>query len=154
MVVAHALVRGAGGIRGDAIDCLEPRNSRLNADRLEAELLVLTDTVEQLGQRLAGRVPISHETVAARAAEQLVDGHARGLALDVPQRGVDSRDGRHRHRAPSPIRAPIEELPHVLDATGVLADQQRRHVLLEVGDHGEFSVSYTHLRAHETDSYL
>ena len=67
--------------------------------------------------------------VARAAAEQLVDRHAERLALDVPQRGVDRGDRRHRHRPAPPVGALVEVLPDVLDAARVAPDQQRDHVV-------------------------
>ena len=99
VVVAHRRVADVGALRGDAVDRLQRRHAGLHADRLVPLLLVRADRVEQLGQLLAGRVPVGHQPVAARAAEQLVDRHPGRLALDVPQRHVDRRDRRHRHRA-------------------------------------------------------
>ena len=55
------------------------------------------------------------------------------LAENVPQRDIDRGDRRHRHRAATPIRAAIQELPRVFDASRIAADEIRDHVLLEVG---------------------
>ena len=58
---------------------------------------------------------VDQHPVAAAPAEQLVERHAGHLALDVPQRGVDSGDRAHRHRPPPPVGPAIKVLPNVLD---------------------------------------
>ena len=43
---------------------------------------------------VAGVVRVAHNLVAHAPAQQLVDRHAQRLALDIPQRDIDRRDGR------------------------------------------------------------
>ena len=56
------------------------------------------------------------------AAQQLVDRHAQGLALDVPEGDVDGGDGGHDDAAPK-VDGAVEVLIQILDAEGVLPDQ-------------------------------
>ena len=60
--------------------------------------------------------------VTGLAAQQLVDGDAQSLALDVPQRNVDGRDRAHNDRT-TEIDRTQEVLVEVLDAEGVFPDQ-------------------------------
>ena len=61
------------------------------------------------------------------------------LREDVPQRDVDRGNRGHRHRAASPVRAAIEKLPGVLDASGVATDQVGNDVLLQVRGHRQLA---------------
>ena len=68
--------------------------------------------------------------VAHRAAPQLVAGHAVHLAEDVPERDVDPAHGRPADDVVAVPEVLAEHhLPQVLDARGVLADDQLREVL-------------------------
>ena len=55
------------------------------------------------------------------------------------KRDVDCGNRRHRHRPASPVRAAIEELPGVLDPSGVATDQVGNDVLLQVRGDGELA---------------
>jgi hypothetical protein len=89
--------------------------------------------VEGLLDGLAVGVAIDHDPRAAGPAQQLVDGQAGELALDVPQRGVDRGDRRHGHRPPTPVGALVQVLPDVLDLVGVAADQAGDDVVGQIG---------------------
>ena len=88
---------------------------------------------------LAVGVAVDHHVVARLAAQQLVHRHAQRLALDVPQRRVDRRDRRHRHRPAAPVRALVKVVPDVLDAPRVAPDQQRDHVVGQVARDGQLA---------------
>src|SRR3954468_20957692 len=75
---------------------------------------------------------VNRHRVARRTAEQLVDGRAERLALDVPQRHVDRGNRRHRHRPAAPVGTLVEQLPDVLDAPRIAPHEQRQHVIREV----------------------
>ncbi len=139
VVVPGFAAPGVGRLRRDPVDRLQRGHPGLHADGPVSLLLVGADRVEQLRQFLARRMPVRHQPVPRRSPEQLVDGEAGDLALDVPQRHVDRGDRRHRHRAPPPIGAAVQELPGVLDARLVGPDQQRHHVLGQVRDDGELA---------------
>jgi len=79
-------------------------------------------------------VGVGLEPVAAAAPEQLVDGHAERLALDVPEGDLDpgNRGGRNRAAAHVVVRA-VQELPVLLDAARIEPDQSGPQ-LLDRGD--------------------
>ncbi len=76
---------------------------------------------------------VDERTVARAAAKQLVQRQAGKLGKNVPERDIHRGDGGHRHRAAAPISAAIEELPRVLDPSGIASDEVGNHVLLEIG---------------------
>jgi hypothetical protein len=78
-------------------------------------------------------------TVAAWAAEQVVDRRLQGFAFDIPKRHVDGCDGRHGYGAATPICAAIEILPYVFRLKRIPADQARNDVVLKIGSHGKFT---------------
>ena len=105
----------------------------MHADRLVALINIIGDRVHQVFEVGAGGVTIDQCALAAFAAEQLIKRHVGKLRLDIPQRHIDSADGRHRNRAAPVVGAPIEELPDVLGVAGVLPDQVRNQVVLQIG---------------------
>ena len=80
-------------------------------------------------------IGVNAEARAERAAQQVVDGLAGGLARDVPQRLLEAADGAVQvHRAPlaAKVRAPRER--EVLDVEQAPADEvpsERRGVRLD-----------------------
>src|SRR5262249_48112888 len=66
---------------------------------------------------------INADAPARRPAEQLVDWHAEGLALDVPQGHVDAAQGAGEHRAAAVKGMAVDRLPVVYHLPRVLADQ-------------------------------
>ena len=66
---------------------------------------------------------VDADPVARRAAEQLVDGHAQGLALDVPEGHVDAAQGAGQDRAAAVEGVAVDRLPVVDDLARVLADE-------------------------------
>src|SRR6266508_4619321 len=74
---------------------------------------------------------VADHLVAREAAEQFVDRDAQRFALDVPEGDVDGGDGGGGDLAGREEAAPEHLLPEVLDAAGVLADEEG----LEVLDH-------------------
>ncbi len=83
--------------------------------------------------------PIDQRPFTRPAAEQLIQRQARHLAENVPQRHVDSCDGRHRDRATPPVRASIEELERVLDSARITPDQVRDQMVREIRRHRELA---------------
>ena len=135
----HRLLQLAGGrglvrarIRHGAVDALQAGHARLHAHRAVAALEQALDRGQRVVDRLPARVRVGEHAVARAAAEQLVERHPRRLGLDVPQRGVDRGDRRHRDRPAAPVGALVEQLPGVLDARRVAAGQQRADVLAQV----------------------
>jgi len=84
-------------------------------------------------------VGVDHDAVAGRPAEKLVHRQSGNLALDVPERGIHRGDRRHGDRPAAPVRPAVEVLPHVLDAGGILADQQRHDVVPQVARHAQLA---------------
>ena len=81
--------------------------------------------------------------VAHLATEQIADRHAQGLALDVPQRLIDTGQCAHVDRAAPVEAAAIEHGPDVFDVAWVFADQVvgqffngSRHGVGAAFDHG------------------
>ena len=83
--------------------------------------------------RRAAGVSIGERTDAGAASQKGVDRQAGDLALDVPEGEIDARHCGHLHRATTPIPAPGEVLPDVLDAIGITTDEERRDVLSQNG---------------------
>ena len=115
------------------------RHAALNANGLIAGFDVFRVTVERFGNVAAGGVAVHHHAFARGAAEQLVQRHARYLAENVPQRHIHCGDRRHRDRTAAPVRAFVEVLPGVFDATRIAADQQRAHVVFQIRSDREFA---------------
>ena len=83
--------------------------------------------------------PLACAYTSAPSREQLVEGQAGHLAQDVPQGHVHRGDGAHRDRAAAPVRPAMQELPRILDAPRVAADEVGHHVFGEISGHGEFT---------------
>ncbi len=78
----------------------------------------------ELGGFVAADPGVDPDAVAHGAAQQGVHGGAVGLPCDVPQRLVEAGDGAGEDRA-APVEAALgHDLPVVLDAQRVLADQE------------------------------
>src|SRR5690606_19881118 len=89
-------------------------------EALRAMRLHLRDDV---GRAVAADPAVGLHPLAHQAAEQLVDRHAQGLALDVPQRLVDAGDRAHQDRAAAVEAAAVQHLPQVVDARRIAADE-------------------------------
>src|SRR5690606_28748227 len=83
----------------------------------------------------AGRVHIDGNRRPAPSAEQLPDRHPGLLALEVPQRHVDARDGVVQHGAVPPVSADLQAVPQVGHVGGITADQLRSEVVAHGGRH-------------------
>ncbi len=66
--------------------------------------------------------------VPRRAAEQPVDGHAVHLPLDVPERLIDAARDSRLDRPAAIERAPVNRLPVMHHAAGILPDQVPAHL--------------------------
>src|SRR5690606_39602931 len=75
LVVVALLAAVERRLGGDAVDRAQAGDAGLHTDRAVAHLLVLADRVEQRGQVRTGGVPVGHQAVAGRAAQQPVDRH-------------------------------------------------------------------------------
>ena len=74
-------------------------------------------------------VRVADDLVPHRPAQELVDRHAEGLALDVPERDVDGADRRAVGRVGGEEGAPEHVLPQALSRERVLADDDLGEVL-------------------------
>ncbi len=68
---------------------------------------------------------VADDFVPHAPAQEIIDRHAQSFALDVPQRDIDRRDGRHEDALGREKAAAHEQLPNMFDARRVLADQER-----------------------------
>lgn len=66
--------------------------------------------IDRLG-RSAAEMIVEPEPIADPAAEQLIDGHAECLRLDVVQRLIDARQGAHRYEPTFPELLAVHPLP-------------------------------------------
>ena len=89
---------------------------------------------ELLGLLRAGEpaVRVARHGGATLAADQLPHGDAEGLALDIPERHIDSRERAHEHGTAAPVGVAVVVVPERLDVHRVLADE----AVLEVVDGG------------------
>ncbi len=91
------------------------------ADRLHGFVQVIRAAAD----RRVYRHPLVHES-----AQEGVDGHPQGLALEVPERDVDARDDRHGGPgAAPPLARFVHPVPQGGRLEGVLADQMREVVV-------------------------
>ena len=112
-----------------------PARLRLSpADELPALLDVFDAPLDQLVGGVALAVGIADDLVTDGAAQQLVDGQAERLALDVPQCYVDAADRAGVDALRGEEVATEHVLPEPLRAERVLSDDQLRQVLDSLGD--------------------
>ena len=97
----------------------------------EALLLGVNAALDKLLSRVAHDVVVDAGLVADLAAQQVVDGNAKVLAFDVPQRDVNGGDGAHDGRT-TEMRGAVHHVPMVLDQPRVFAHQ----VLAKLADSG------------------
>ena len=116
----------------DAVSRLQSWHSGLHSNGVIPEADILGNRGERLVDVFAVGVPVDENGLARRAPEQLIHRHTQRLALNIPERGVDGADRRHRHRPAPPISARIEVLPRVFDAARVAADEQRDDVVAQI----------------------
>ena len=122
---ARRLARAAGAVGR------QPGHRGLHADVPVAEGHALARAVFDFLEVASVGVVVARGAEAALAAEQLVDGHAGPLALDVPERDVHAAHRVEQHRAVAPVGADVGGLPDVLDLVDVAADEERLQVLLD-----------------------
>ncbi len=96
----------------------------------------MEDAVDDLVFVPSARVGIRVSGLPTLSPQQLVKGHPRTFALDVPQRLVDAGDGVVEHGAVPPIAVDHRHLPRLLDPVDVTADQERVEVLFDRGVDG------------------
>ena len=94
---------------------------------------------QNLGRDIRGAVAadpaVNLQSVAALAAQQVVNRRVQRLSLDVPQRLINTRDGAHNLRPAAVEAAAVEGLPQILDVRGILSHKVIAE-LLNGGLHG------------------
>jgi len=112
----------------------------LDADVPEPSLHRPPDALFDLRERAPAAMCVAIDREPALAAHQLVDGHVRPLALDVPQGLVEPAQRVVEHRAVPPVRAGIGVLPHILDVLGVAPLRKRPEVFVDRRHHRQRSL--------------
>jgi hypothetical protein len=120
------------GAAAHAVRMWNARYAALRADRPVSHGDVLADRLDGLVDGAAVRVAIHHHALARGAAQELIHRRVQGLAADIPERGIDGADRRHRDGTASPVRALVEVLPRVLDLPRIATDEQRDDVIDQV----------------------
>jgi len=131
--VAHGFDAAHGALEsGGAFDVLGDGDGH-GLDGGESFFDALLDALGELGgldglvhvfERASAEVVIEAEGVADGAAEEVADGLAEVFALDVPEGLVDAAHGGVVGDAAAPEVLAMHDLPEVLDAARVLADEE------------------------------
>src|SRR5260370_27295637 len=82
---------------------------------------------------------VHEHTFAAFPSKQVIKRRIESFTLDVPQRNVNSRNSRHGHRTPAPVRSAVQILPDVLYMKWVPPDETGKHVFLKVRCDGQLA---------------
>jgi len=122
-----------------AIGRCHARHATLQADRPVALRLIFQRGVDGILYGRAIGMAIDHHAFPAGPAQKLIDRKTRNLALDVPQRHVDRRDGGHGDGAAPPIGALVEILPDILDPVRVPPDQAGKDMVGQIACHRQFA---------------
>ena len=110
--------------------------AELAADVAEAALPQRLRLLQHLLRLVTVGMHVDGRAAAAAAAPELVAGHARRLALDIPQRHLQRADGVVQHRAVAPVAVVHGAVPEVGDGAGVAADGERLEVAFDGRLHG------------------
>src|SRR6267142_5501092 len=116
----------------NAVGAVESGDATLRANGFVAELGVFGDGGNSVVDIFAAGVAVHQDGFARGAAEQLIDRNVERFAFDVPERGIDRRDGGHGDGAATPVRAFVKILPDIFDAARVAANQKRGYVIGEI----------------------
>src|SRR5208282_1210712 len=114
-----------------------PWDGRLNSDVPVALLHRRSGSLFDLARIPTAGVCIQCGTEPTFAPQELIDRHARSLALAVPEGHVYAAHGVKQNRAVAPVRADVGRLPDVLDLVDIAADQERLEVLVDRDLHRE-----------------
>ena len=128
-----------GAAVGNAVGMVDTRDAGLDPHRPETGCGRLVDPVDGFFRVTARDVGVHHDPVPALSPDQVVDRRAQDLSLDVPEGGIDGRNGGHVHSAAFPVGAFVEIMPDVFDVRRVPADQRRQEVILKTTRHGFFT---------------
>src|ERR1043166_3690780 len=74
------------------------------------------------------------------SADELIHRHVRALALDVPQRHVESTQRVVEYRPVAPIGTRVSVLPEVFDVVRIATASERIEIFFNGGDNGERSL--------------
>jgi hypothetical protein len=85
-------------------------------------------------QRAAAAHPgrIALDVLAREATQQLIDRHAKRLALDIPESHIERAESVQFLTAGRVEPAAVHELPEVVDARGILTNEHRRALVHHV----------------------
>ena len=109
--------------------------AQLAADHRPALIDIALDIVDQCLVILTAGMRITRHRRTTSTAQQIIDRHAGLLALDIPQRHIDTAQGRVEDGPCTPITAGKKRLPNIFDAADLAADQHRPQALFDRGDH-------------------
>ena len=135
----------SGGLVGQpfsfrhAIGGFHTRHAALDADRLKAHLFVTGVIFQHVINGVSGGMTIDHHPFPGCAAQQLVERHIGRFGFDIPQCHIHGGNGRHGDRTTTPVGAFIEELPDILNAVRITADQLRAEVIFQIRGHRKFT---------------
>src|SRR6516162_2408714 len=107
----------------DAICRSETRNARLCAHGHVSHLEIPADFIDSLLHILSIRVAVHENAASAFPAEEVVHRSVQRLALDVPERHIDSSNGGHCYRPAAPVRSTIQVLPDVFALKRISSDE-------------------------------
>lgn len=126
----HPVVSAGGsGFRGLAVGRAAVA-AALAAQVGDPHLLKAQDIVTDLLDIPAVHVPVDRDALPDLSAEELVEGHIRQLALDVPQRHVHAGNSVVFNGAVAPVGVLVHQLPQLLDVLRVPPHKKRLQVLL------------------------
>ena len=110
--------------------------AHLHANVLVALFVEFQDVVEDFVPVSTVGVCVTGSGFAAFAAQQLIDGHARALALDVPQSDIDAGNRVVEDGAVAPVSIDHTHLPDVFNAVDVASDEKGFDVSFKGGVNG------------------
>src|SRR6266850_119761 len=116
----------------NAVCALQSRYAALRTNRFISKFDVIGGGFNRFFDILTAGVAVHQHRLPGSASQQLIDWRIQGLALDVPERGIDRGNRTHRHWAAAPVRAFIEVLPDVLDSPSVASDQKWNDMVGEI----------------------
>ena len=122
-IVANRLANGLHLREGQflrvPVDEYPPVFEGIALQRRQPPFHVVHGVPDRQFRRGAVPAPVGPDAVAHLAAQQFVDRHAQGLALDVPERDLDAADRTHLDDAAAHVEVVVKGLPVPLDLHGV-----------------------------------
>src|SRR5215470_7765622 len=99
----------------------------------EPALHIPADALFQRSQVSAAGMSVAVHRETALAPKQLVHGHARAFAFDVPESLIQTAQGVIQNWPVSPVRARVSHLPQVLDIVRLSAATEGVKILFHRG---------------------